>query len=392
MKILYFHQFFNTPEQGGSIRSYLLSRELQAHGHEVIIITSHNQKSKKIEMDGLTIIYLQVAYQNEYKFWQRIISYSNYTIQAIWESLRTKNVELCYVMTTPLLTGFIGLVNKLIKKRPYIFEVGDLWPTVPIAMGFIQSPILKKFTFWLEKIFYQNAVGNIGLSQPIRDYILQVAPTTPSSTVYNISDCTFFQPSEKPLELINRYKIQDQFVISYTGTFGLANDLSRVIDLAKSVSHLPITFILVGSGADKPKISALAQGVENISILDQMSKEGVQEIVSISDAMFVSFANYESLWTGSPNKLYDALAAGKLVITNFEGWVAELIDKQACGFSFNHDFPSDFEQKIKPFLKDTTLLQQSQFNARKLAEEQFELSIQSKIQRDFIQQVTQSHF
>jgi len=387
LKVLYFNQFFKTPKEGGSIRPYLLIKELLKKNVSVVMITSHNGPNKKVVIDGIEVIYLHVPYQNEYKFWQRIYSYSLYTLKAIWASLKQPQVDLCYIMTTPLATGFIGLTNKLLKRRPYIFEIGDLWPLVPIEMGFIKSSFLKKITTWLEKIFYKNAIGNIGLSHPITHHIKKIAANTPTTTVYNISDCKFFTPTEKSQLTLAKYGIKDnEFVISYTGTFGLANDLARLIQLASQVKQLPIKFILVGSGADKPKLEQLSNGLNNLSIIDYLDKKGIQDILSITDAMLISFANHPSLWTGSPNKLFDALAAGKLVISNFEGWVSHLLYDNECGFSFSHDSISSFEYQIMPFLEDKTLLKAYQENARSLAEQKFELTVQAKKQYKFINQ------
>lgn len=387
MKVLYFHQFFKTPEQGGSIRPYLLIKELVKKNVRVTMITSHNGPKKSIIIDGIKVIYLHVPYRNEYKFWRRIYSYSLYTLKAINVSLKQPSVDLCYVMTTPLLTGFIGLANKFINRTPYIFEIGDLWPLVPIEMEFIKSSFLKKLTTWLEKLFYKNAIGNVGLSDPITDYIKTIVPHSKTATIYNISDCKFFLPSQKSTKTLSQYDIKsDEFVISYTGTFGLANDLARIIDLASQVKHLPIKFILVGSGADKPKLEKLSKNLSNLLIIDFLGKHGIQEVLSITDAMLISFANYPSLWTGSPNKLFDALAAGKLVISNFDGWVSQLLNESKCGFSFSHEHLDSFESQIMPFIEDPKLLKAYQHNARSLAEQKFDLGIQSKKQYQFIEE------
>ena len=38
MKILYFHQYFNTPRAAGGTRSYEMARQLIARGHQVTMI------------------------------------------------------------------------------------------------------------------------------------------------------------------------------------------------------------------------------------------------------------------------------------------------------------------------------------------------------------------
>jgi hypothetical protein len=63
MKILYIHQYFNTYADGGSSRSYYLSKALTASGHKVEVITSHNRKQyTKSVVEGITVHYLPVYY------------------------------------------------------------------------------------------------------------------------------------------------------------------------------------------------------------------------------------------------------------------------------------------------------------------------------------------
>ena len=387
MKVLYVHQFFNTPEDGGSIRSYYLAKAMVEKGYEVEMLTSHAKKNRlKKTIEGIRVTYLPIQYDNSYGYWGRVKAYVGFSIKACIESLQFRNVAFCYIMTTPLTTGVIALFNKYILRRPYFFEVGDLWPRVPFEMGVIKNSFLKSFLLGFEKVCYRQSIGTIGLSPPISQHITKHAPSTKVETIFNISDCQYFYPSEPPVRLKAKYGIEKEIVITYTGTFGLANDLIRTIELINHLQHLPLKFLFIGMGAEKNKISRRAKelNLSNCLILDFQSKEGMKEILSLSDIMFISFANYPSLFTGSPNKLFDALAAGLMVITNFDGWIKELIEGEECGFSFSHNSPSDFEKKIKLFLDNRTLLQEYKENSRKLAEKRFDLKFQSEKLLGFI--------
>lgn len=389
MKVLYIHQYFRRPEEGGSLRSYYLAKELVNNGFSVTMITAHGEKHRVRKLvDGIDVIYLPVAYSNEMKFEQRSQAFFRFMLLAIKESIGQRNIDFCYVMTTPLSTGVVALFNKFAMGRPYLFEVGDLWPKVPIEMGLLKAKWKQKLLNWLEGVFYRNARGLIGLSDPITKHLQLIAPKVPAQTVFNISECEHFVPAKKKTDWVEKkYGVKDQLVISYTGAFGLANDLSQVVGLAKEVEDLPIRFLMIGEGAEKEKIKEQVEesGIQNVQIFDAMDKNQLLELINVSDAMMVSFAAYESLYTGSPNKFFDALAAGKLVITNFNGWIGALIETENCGFSANS--PQTFLHKIKPFVEQAGLLQTFQSNSRRLAEEKFDLKIQSKKQQKFIEQL-----
>lgn len=385
MKVLYIHQYFKTPSEGGGLRSYYLAKELVKNGHQVVMITAHNH-SRRVNriIEGIEVTYLPVKYANHMSFQRRGLAFLKFMILAMIESIRHRNIDCCYVMTTPLSTGVVALFNKFFLRRPYVFEVGDLWPEVPIDMGLVKAEWRKKILRSAESFFYKKANGLVGLSEPIREHLLNIAPNVPTETIFNISDCEQFRPSAKNDKWVQKFGVANKFVVSYTGTFGIANDLGRVIALAEQVTELPIQFLMVGDGAEKKKIKTLVEksGPSNIRIFDSMNKSEVQEIINVSDAMLVSFAKVESLHTGSPNKFFDALAAGKLVITNFGGWIGDLIEAENCGFVA--DAKDVFKEKIEMFLNDKQLLEVYQANARKLAEDKFELNIQSKKQQDFI--------
>lgn len=385
LRLLYIHQYFKIPSEGGSLRSYYLAKELVKIGHEVIMITAHNHTHRISKtLDGIEVIYLPVSYSNYMSLPRRGLAFLKFMILAMFESMRYRNIDCCYVMTTPLSTGVVALFNKYFLRRPYIFEVGDLWPKVPIDMGLISSSWKQKLLEWAERAFYKKAGGLVGLSEPITQHLTKVAPNVPAETIFNISDCEQFKPSKKNDLWVEKFKVIDKFVVSYTGTFGRANDLGRVIAWANSAKDLPIHFLLVGDGVEKKKVNTQIEncGLTNITTYGSMSKTEIKQIINISDAMLVSFANVESLHTGSPNKFFDALAAGKLVITNFGGWAGDLIKTENCGFVA--ETPLHFRERIAGFLNDETLLKTYQENARKLAEYRFELSAQSKKQEDFI--------
>ncbi|WP_420580126.1 glycosyltransferase family 4 protein [Reichenbachiella sp.] len=388
MRVLYIHQYFRRPEEGGSLRSYYLAKELVDNGFSVTMITAHNQKHRARKLvEGIDVIYLPVAYSNEMNFSTRSKAFIKFMILATKESFSHRKIDLCYVMTTPLSTGVVALFNKFLFGRPYIFEVGDLWPTVPIEMGLLEARWKQKLLTWLEGVFYRHARGLVGLSESISNHLQLIAPNIPVQTVTNVSDCVRFEFVSKKDNWIEKYDVKDQFVISYTGTFGLANDLSHWVNFAKAVQQLPIKFLMVGEGAEKKMVEKQARDLEltNIQFYEPMNKSQILEVINISDAMIISFASFKSLHTGSPNKFFDALAAGKLVVTNFDGWIGELIESESCGFVANS--AEDFARKIPPFLRQTDLLKTCQENSRRLAEERFDLKIQSKKQQDFIRQL-----
>jgi glycosyltransferase involved in cell wall biosynthesis len=138
-------------------------------------------------------------------------------------------------------------------------------------------------------------------------------------------------------------------------------------------AELPIQFIMCGDGAllDRLKGNAKHLGLHNLSFIDFTNRKGVQGIMNITDAAFVCYKNVPILETGSPNKYFDGLAAGKLIVINFKGWIKKEIEETRCGIYVDTLQPTDFVKQIKPFLSDQKLLSQFQESARTLAEKKY---------------------
>ncbi|MEP2773745.1 MAG: glycosyltransferase family 4 protein [Fulvivirga sp.] len=364
MRILIIHQYYKTPKTGGAIRSYHIAKHLAAQGHEVEVITAYNDSGYfKEVLDNVTIHHLPIYYSNHLTFWSRIKAFVKY----VWLSCRfLKSIEkpdLNYVISTPLTTGIIALYAKWRYKVPYIFEVGDLWPAAPIQLGVIKNVFLKKLAYWLEKRVYNNAKSIIGLSPDITKYIAQKT-STPTTVVTNFSDSAFFTPSDTK-------SITEKFGIGYFGTVGLANRLEYLLEAAAAcINNNQIEFIVMGGGAQYDRIvdEAGRRSLSNIIFKKSADKEDVKIEMAKVDAVYVSFANADVLSTGSPNKFFDGLAAGKLIILNFGGWLKDEVEEAQCGFSYDPERPTEFLEKLNPFIEDQEKLFQAQKNAVQLAD------------------------
>ncbi|MBX9853581.1 MAG: glycosyltransferase family 4 protein [Cytophagaceae bacterium] len=382
MKILYLHQYFKTPADGGAIRSYYLAKGLVDRGYEVEMITSSNdKKDKTVTIEGITVHYLSVYYDNRLGFIGRSLSFLKFVKKAFKKAAAIKNVDLCYATSTPLTIGLIALKLKKQFNIPYYFEVRDLWPEAPIQMGAIKNRFIKNYLFGLERKIYENAQKVIALSPGIRDGIEKIIPNKPINILPNISDCAFFHPETKSDALEKKFNVKNKFVVSYFGAIGKVNHLEYFIDIIKKCQDQKLNrihFLIAGKGSELSRIENLARSLKlnNVSFLGFLDKNGIKEILNVTDATYISFADKPILETNSPNKFFDGIAAGKLCIVNSKGWIMNMLEEKQCGFYADPYQPDDFIQKILPFTKDSSRLLLCQTNARKLAETYFSREVQ----------------
>lgn len=368
MKILIVHQHFNTPEKGGALRSYFLASALVEHGHEVVVITGHNQNSRLYSVHrGINIHYLPVPYDNAFGFYKRVRSFFSFLLLACQIAVAQKGIDRSYVMSTPLTVGLVGIWLKWRRRVPFLFEVGDLWPEAPIQLGFIKNPLLKFLLRRLEYFIYKQSHAVIALSIPMKKIIEKVIPGKTVHLIPNMADQDFFKPENKKTTHEQKFGVANRFVISYIGSIGFANGLEFMLDCARITDQakLPVSFLFCGEGAvlDSLKVTTKKLEINNVVFVPFSNREGVSEVMNVTDAVFISYRNKPVLETGSPNKYFDGLAAGKLIITNFGGWIREDLEKHQCGFVVDYLRPESILTQLQPYLEDKHRLSKAQENA-----------------------------
>lgn len=383
VRVLILHQHFNLPREGGALRSYFLAKALADHGYHPVVITSKSEKTYRVEIvEGIEVHYLPIPYDNRFGFWKRGVSFLRYAWSATRLAGRIQNVTTCYAISVPLTVGLAAAFIKTFHRIPFIFEVGDLWPEAPIQMGFVKNYFLKRLLFYMEGSIYRSAQSIVALSEKIKTDIEKKVPGKKVHVIPNMADTEFYRPEAKNLLLQKKLGVGSKFVVSYIGAVGLANGLEFFLECAKASekSGLPIQFLLCGDGAMVEPLHQMASRfkLKNLSFIPFRNRIGVREIMNVTDAIFVCYKPVPILETGSPNKYFDGLAAGKLIVINFYGWMKEEVLRHQCGISIDSSDPHDFVNQIQPFIQNQEQLQRYQRNARSLGETVYSRNVLSK--------------
>jgi glycosyltransferase involved in cell wall biosynthesis len=365
MKIVYIHQYYLTQEQGGAIRSYYISQALKDKGHDVHIITSHNKPhSETKSIDGTTVHYLPVGYDNSYGFIKRVFAFLKFIFKAYFTAKSIKGVDLVFATSTPLTVGLIALWLRKFQKLPYVFEVRDLWPEAPIQLGYLNNPILRSLAQRLEKSIYNHAAAIIALSPGMEEGIKKIS-TIPTTVIPNMSDCDFFKPAMAPPLPVT---------ITYFGALGKVNRVDSLIELAAyAQSYFPgdYKFIIAGKGSETAQLKEQAKPLTNLTFKGQLNKEEVKQLLAQSHVTYTSFGPQAILETNSPNKFFDSIAMGKVCVITTKGWLCELIQEHEIGFYYSANNPAAFFRKLVTLAPSMTSYDDIAMRSRTLAETKF---------------------
>lgn len=385
MNILYIHQYFTLPTQPGGTRSYWNCLELINKGHQVTMITGSNAyKEPKVvqRIDGIQVIYIKVPYNQQMTIIQRLMSYVHFMLKAYWEGVKHKDIDLVIATSTPLSIGFPALLLKWINKKPFVFEVRDLWPEVPIQMGGLNNPILQYLARLFEKTIYQNASHVVSLSPGMEMGVLKYIDDSKSTVIPNMAKIDEFYPREKNIKLLLSSGLKkDSFKLVHFGSLGLANGAKTLIESAILLKNDPsIEFVFIGGGATEMELKEMVaeNNLQNVQFLGAFPMKETSEIVNLCDVSMISFKNLPILYTNSPNKLFDSLSAGKPIIVNSAGWTKQLVEESACGYYVNPNEPQQLVEKLYYLKNNPSECIFMGEKARNLAIEKFDKSILCK--------------
>ncbi|WP_230279611.1 glycosyltransferase family 4 protein [Croceicoccus sp. Ery15] len=388
MHILYFHQHFSTPSGAAGIRSYQMARRLLHHGHSVTMVCGSygvgatgldgpfKGGSRRGIVDGIDVIEFDLSYSNHDGFIKRSVTFLQYACGSLRLAL-TEPCDVVFATSTPLTAAIPGIIARWLRRKPFVFEVRDLWPELPKAMKVITNPVVLGLMKALERTAYRSAHRCIALAPGIARGIEQSGvPASKIAVIPNGCDIDLLgsgAPAWRP-EGVE----ENDLLAIFTGTHGVANGLDAVLDAASLLQQrgrTDIKLALVGDGKLKSRLveRSRREGLDNVIFHPPIEKRRLAGLLAGADLGMQVLTNLPAFYYGtSPNKFFDYIAVGLPVLNNYPGWVADLIADNECGFVVRPDEPSAFADALEEAAADREALSRKGDRAGNLAANQFD--------------------
>lgn len=390
MNILYFHQHFAIPSGTSGTRSFEFARRLTRRQHEVTIVCGQSDRSglanrgnglvDRDEIDGIHVEKLRVPYSQNMSYTRRSFAFLHFTILAVAVGITHRDADLIIATSTPLTIGIPAMIVSLVARKPFVFEVRDEWPEVPIRLGILCNPLLIFAARCLEYLIYGSAEHIVTLSPDMKAGIVRRGVEPSKVTVVpNACDNDLFDvPSECGEVFRQKHNFsKDQPLVVYAGSFGYINGLDFFVQLAHRVKEMDdhVIFLMVGAGKQKDWLVQLASdsGVlgRTLWILDAVPRSELPAILSAATVAASFVIPNPAMWANSANKFFDALASGTPVIINHGGWQKDVLEKSGAGFVLDVDDVDSSACKLVQHLRDREWLLSAGQAARKLAKETY---------------------
>lgn len=347
MHVLLIHQAFVLPQEPGGTRHFELTRSLIQQGEHCTIVASDLNyltgqsgfSSKRLltkqSLEGANII-RAFTYPSQHRgFIWRILSFLSFMFTSIIASLTVKRVDLVFGTSPPIFQAVSASLISILKKKPFLLEVRDLWPEFAIDIGILRNSILICLSRWLERFLYARATHIMVNSPAYKAYLVKKGVAKEKiSLITNGVDLEMFDPFKTGEKFRKLFKLNGKFTVTYAGALGLANDIPTVLKAANLLqNNKGIHFLLVGDGNNRSNLENLARELRlrNVTFVGSRPKSDMPEILAASDICVATLKDIPMFRTTYPNKVFDYMAAGRAVVLAIDGVIRKVVESASCG-------------------------------------------------------------
>ena len=381
---LYLH--YASPDCPSGGRAYSLLRALgQEHRVTVFTGTHYHALRQTDAFDwappGVTVRMLDVPYTNEMGPARRLAAYLGFPAWAGTKASLASDADLLYAISTPLTTPMAAAAAARMQDVPWVLEVRDLWPDVPIQMGAISSPLLQRALRRMEQWLYRDAAHVVTVSPDMTAHVHNMGvPETQVTTLPQGTDLALLDrpDSHTPSTLRERHDLGSAPVVLYAGAFGRANDIPTLLDAAEQLADdSNAVFVFIGHGFYEKDIQTAARRLPNVCHVPPQPRHRMMPWFRLATVSLVSFLDRPVLGTNAPAKLFDSLAAGTPVIVTNPGWMTRLVHRHNCGWAVPPSAPAALANRISRVLAAPKAATAAGQNGASLAHARFDRAAQA---------------
>jgi glycosyltransferase involved in cell wall biosynthesis len=387
MNILIIHQNFVDHEHPGGTRHFELASALIRDGHQVKIVAgSLNYLTgerlgpqtgwvNEENLQGVRILRAYAYPSLHRSFAWRAFSFLTFMFTSVWASLRAGPIDVVMGTSPPIFQLFSAWIVSVIRWRPLVIEIRDLWPEFPIAMGILKNRLIIFGARWSENFLYARAHHLIVNSPAFEDYLIAKGVNKDKITLIpNGVDPEMFDPDSTGAEFRRKLGLNGNFIVTYAGALGQANDIVTILRAAERLKEeREIHFLLVGDGKEKDNLVKTAERMqlENVTFAGCYPKTQMADVLAASNVCLATLQDIPMFRTTYPNKVFDYMAAGRPTVLGIDGVIRQVIENAAGGRFVPPGDGSAMADAILELKRDPDLRRRMGRSARSYVEKHF---------------------
>jgi glycosyltransferase involved in cell wall biosynthesis len=246
---------------------------------------------------------------------KRVLNYLSYELLAIPRALFVP-CDAVLAMTDPPFQGLVGAFVAMLKRKPYIYNIRDMYPDMAVGGSIVEPGRFASVWEKLHRWALRRAARVIVLGEDMRARV--IAKGVEPSRVAIVRDGTEILPPNAALpvidpEVVRAIRGSFSFVLVHAGNLGFYGAWNTLVAAARNLANEGVGLVFVGDGAQRSQIEAAAAGSGNIRFLDFFPASKIPSVLAAADAHVVTVKRgLEGVVV--PSKMYGILAAGKPII------------------------------------------------------------------------------
>lgn len=291
---------------------------------------------------------------------RRVLNYLSYVFLAVPRALFVK-CDVVLAMTDPPFEGIVGAVVALLKGKPYVYNIQDLYPDMAVGAAIMRPGSLSRIWESLHRWALRRARLVIVIGEDMR---ARIARKGVSSSKITIVRAGADIPTSGALhvtldnEVIRAIRGDHQFVLVHAGNLGFYGAWSALVQGVRRLERDGVDLVFVGDGAQKTEIEGLAKGASNIRFFPFFPPDKIPSVLAAADAHVVTVKRgLEGVVV--PSKIYGILAAAKpiVAVAPADSEAALLGAKHGFAITADPDRPEEVEHAIRALATDRDKLQ-----------------------------------
>ena len=376
MNILFFSDNFPPETNAAATRVYERACYWVKDGHDVTVITCapnfpqgklfegyQNRWHQVDHLDGIRVVRVKTFISANRGTLLRLLDFLSYMVTGFTAGLFERRPDVIVSTSPQFFAAVAGWALAAVRRVPFVFELGDLWPASISAVGAMRPGMGLRMIEKLELFLYRRAACVIALTQAFKDNLIRRGiPADKISVVINGVDLWRYGPRERDQQLADQWGLSDKFVVGYVGTHGMAHALGNVINCAeilKDQDH--IRFLFAGAGAERDALMADAsrRGLENVVFMPSQPKQNMPSVWSLCDVALVHLKDSPAFKDVIPSKIFEAMGMGlPVVLAAPEGEASAIVNDDRAGLHVPAEKPEALAKAARNLAEHPELCQQ----------------------------------
>lgn len=340
------------PEQGAAAVPGVIARSLVRQGHLVDVVTGFpNYPGGKLypgysmrpyareRSGGVTVHRVPFYPSHDSSPVRRAASYLSFAGSASVIALaKLDRVDSVLVHLTPATAAIPAVALKILRRKPYVLHVEDLWPHSVTSSGFLNDTSSRHIGRVLNAYcdsLYRHALVVAVTSPGMADLVASRGISRKKiEFVPNWADEEVFRPVARDPALAGHLGIKTQFTVMYAGNFGKFQSLDTLLGAANLLrQNSRIGFVLAGGGVEDARLRSLVaqRGLSNVQFIGPQPYVDMASVMALGDVLYVGLRDLPLFRMTLPSKLQAALAAGRPIVGSLNGDGAQALRDADAG-------------------------------------------------------------